>query len=436
MSFNKQTIRDIDVGGKTVLVRADYNVPLSSTGKITDDYRIKQSLPTIKYLLEKKAKVIIISHLGRPDGKIDKKFSLRPVADELRHLLAPNEVKFVHDCVGNDVKESASKIKNGEVLLLENLRFHKEEEDDDDIFAKQLAELADIFVQDGFGVVHRAHASTEAITKFIPSVSGLLLEKEVDTITNVMEIPKRPLVTIIGGAKIADKIELINRFIEISDFVSIGGAMANTFLKAINLDIGHSVYDKGEINLAKDILDKAHEKSTKQPFTFFLPQDAVVAKNISSLSKTRIVDWSSHVVADIENYPKKPSIDNFKIEADEMILDVGPFSSSFIAGAMQLAGTVIWNGTMGVTETPGLHGPVGPFARGTEIIVESMLGEFGNRPFSLVGGGDTVGYLESRKIIDSFDHVSTGGGASLELMAGRKLPGVEALMDKKEKARI
>ena len=436
MSFNKQTIRDIDVGGKTVLVRADYNVPLSSTGKITNDYRIKQSLPTIKYLLEKKAKVIIISHLGRPDGKIDKKFSLRPVADELRHLLAPNEVKFVHDCVGNDVKESASKIKNGEVLLLENLRFHKEEEDDDDIFAKQLAELADIFVQDGFGVVHRAHASTEAITKFIPSVSGLLLEKEVDTITNVMEIPKRPLVTIIGGAKIADKIELINRFIEISDFVSIGGAMANTFLKAINLDIGHSVYDKGEINLAKDILDKAHEKSTKQPFTFFLPQDAVVAKNISSLSKTRIVDWSSHVVADIENYPKKPSIDNFKIEADEMILDVGPFSSSFIAGAMQLAGTVIWNGTMGVTETPGLHGPVGPFARGTEIIVESMLGEFGNRPFSLVGGGDTVGYLESRKIIDSFDHVSTGGGASLELMAGRKLPGVEALMDKKEKARI
>jgi len=436
MSFNKQTIRDIDVGGKTVLVRADYNVPLSSTGKITDDYRIKQSLPTIKYLLEKKAKVIIISHLGRPDGKIDKKFSLRPVADELRHLLAPNEVKFVHDCVGNDVKETASQIKNGEVLLLENLRFHKEEEDDDDTFAKQLAEMADIFVQDGFGVVHRAHASTVAITKFITSVSGLLLEKEVDTITNVMEIPKRPLVTIIGGAKIADKIELINRFIEISDFVSIGGAMANTFLKAINLDIGHSVYDKGEINLAKDILDKAHEKSTKQPFTFFLPQDAVVAKNISSLSKTRIVDWSSHVVADIENYPKKPSIDNFKIEADEMILDVGPFSSSFIAGAMQLAGTVIWNGTMGVTETPGLHGPVGPFARGTEIIVESMLGEFGNRPFSLVGGGDTVGYLESRKIIDSFDHVSTGGGASLELMAGRKLPGVEALMDKKEKARI
>lgn len=436
MSFNKQTIKDIDVTGKTVLVRADYNVPLSSTGKITDDYRIKQSLPTIKYLLEKKAKVIIISHLGRPDGKIDKKFSLRPVADELRHLLAPNEVKFVHDCVGNDVKETASQIKNGEVLLLENLRFHKEEEDDDDTFAKQLAEMADIFVQDGFGVVHRAHASTVAITKFITSVSGLLLEKEVDTITNVMEIPKRPLVTIIGGAKIADKIELINRFIEISDFVSIGGAMANTFLKAINLDIGHSVYDKGEINLAKDILDKAHEKSTKQPFTFFLPQDAVVAKNISSLSKTRIVDWSSHVVADIENYPKKPSIDNFKIEADEMILDVGPFSSSFIAGAMQLAGTVIWNGTMGVTETPGLHGPVGPFARGTEIIVESMLGEFGNRPFSLVGGGDTVGYLESRKIIDSFDHVSTGGGASLELMAGRKLPGVEALMDKKEKARI
>ena len=436
MSFNKQTIRDIDVAGKTVLVRADYNVPLSSTGKITDNYRIKQSLPTIKYLLEKHAKVVIISHLGRPEGKIDKKFSLRPVADELRHLLAPVDVKFAHDCVGAEIQKAVSELHNGEVLLLENLRFHMEEEDNNSDFAKQLASLAEIFVQDGFGVVHRAHASTDSVTMFIPSVAGFLLEKEVDTITNVMEVPKRPLVTIIGGAKIADKIDLLNKFIEISDFVAVGGAMANTFLKAINLDIGHSVYDKTEINLAKDILDKAHEKSTNQSFNFFLPQDAVVAKNISNLSHTRIVDWSSHMIADIESYPRKPSSNDLKISKDEMILDIGPFSAAFIAGAIQLAGSVIWNGTLGVTETPSLHGPVGPFARGTETVVESMLGDFGHRPFSLVGGGDTVGYLESRKIIDSFDHVSTGGGASLELMTGRKLPGVEALMDKKEKARI
>jgi phosphoglycerate kinase len=436
MSFYKQTIKDINLEGKTVLLRADYNVPLNKSGKITDDYRISQSLPTIKYLLSKNVKLIICSHLGRPKGMVNKQYSLRVVAEKLRHLLEPKEVFFANDCVGEEVKQSASKLKKGQILLLENLRFHKEEEENNSEFAKQLASLADVFVQDGFGVVHRAHASTDAITKYIPSVSGLLLEKEVDTITDVMESPKRPLVAVIGGAKIADKITLIKRFIEIADFVAIGGAMANTFLKASNIDIGHSVYDKNELSLAKDIMDKANEKNKNQSFSFFLPMDAVVAKKIDSHTHTRIVDWSSHMIADIENYPKKPEVEDYRISKDEQILDAGPFTAAFIAGSLQLAKTVVWNGTLGVTEVNGLHGKVGPFARGSEILVDSMLGHFGNKPFSLVGGGDTVGYVESQNLIADFNHVSTGGGASLELMAGRKLPGVEALLDKKERARL
>jgi phosphoglycerate kinase len=436
MSFSKQTIKDINFEGKTVLLRADYNVPLSSTGKITDDYRILQSLPTVKYLLSKHVKLIICSHLGRPKGPHDLKYSLRVVADKLRKVLEPHHVAFVNECTGPEVEKAVKNLKTGQILLLENLRFHPEEEENNPEFAKSLAILAEIFVQDGFGVVHRAHASTDAITKFIPSVSGLLLEKEVDTITNVLESPKRPLAAIIGGAKISDKIQLINKFIEIADFVAIGGAMANTFLKASNIDIAHSVYDKGEIGLAKDIMEKARQKSRESSFSFFLPKDAVVSKKINSNSHTRIVDWSSHIVADIESYPKNPDAKDYRIEKDEQILDIGPFSAAFIAGSLQLSKTVIWNGTMGVTEVEGLHGPIGPFARGSEILVDGILGEFGNRPFSLVGGGDTVGYIENRNLVDSFDHVSTGGGASLELMAGRKLPGVEALLDKKEKARI
>ena len=436
MSFNKQTIRDLNLHNKTVLLRADYNVPLSSTGKILDDFRIIQSLPTIKYLLEKNVKLIICSHLGRPSGPNDSKFSLKVVGDKLRKLLEPNKVIFSGNCIGPDVQNAAKNLEPGQVLLLENLRFHKEEEENNKDFAKSLASLADVFVQDGFGVVHRAHASTDAITKYLPSVSGLLLENEVDSITNVMENPKRPLSAIIGGAKIADKIDLIKKFIEIADFVAIGGAMANTFLKAKNLDIAHSVYDKNELGLARDIIDKAQDKIKKGSFSFFLPQDAVVAKNLTSLASTRIVDWSTHTVADNQSYPKLPTSDNFKIMKDEMILDIGPFSSAYIAGAMQLSGTVVWNGTMGVTETPGIQGPIGPFARGSEILIEAIVGDFGHRPYSLVGGGDTTGYLENRKLLDSFDHVSTGGGASLELMAGRKLPGVEALLNKQEKARV
>lgn len=428
MSFTKKTIKDIDVSGKRVLLRADYNVPLNDKGEISDDYRIQQSLPTVQYLLEHGASVIICSHLGRPDGKVNPKESLFPVAKRLQMLLG-KDVEFAPDCVGERAEKAAKNLKNGGVLLLENLRFHAEEEANDDTFGKQLASLADVFVQDGFGVVHRAHASTDAVAHHLPSAAGLLLEREVDTITNVMERPERPLVTIVGGAKISDKIEILNRFIDIADAVAVGGAMANTFLMAAGVRVGKSKVETDELPLAKEILHKVREIQKERDLVFYLPQDGVVASKVDKSAPTRIVDWSAHVIADIEAYPKRALHDASQVQDDEMILDIGPFSGAFMAGLLQLAGTVVWNGTMGVTETKSLHGPVGPTAHGSELLMEAMLGQFGNRPFSVVGGGDTVGFVQDRKLTASFDHVSTGGGASLELMSGRKLPGVEALTD-------
>jgi len=427
--FSKKTIRDIDLKGKTVLLRADYNVPVSD-GKITDDYRIEQSLPTIHYLLERNVRLIICSHLGRPDGSNNPALSLFPVAKRLQQLL-DRPVEFATDCVGPAAKKAASGLPAGHVLLLENLRFHPEEKANDDGFAKQLASLADVYVNDAFAVDHRADASLEAITRHLPSVAGLLLEKEVDMITKVMEQPERPLMAIIGGAKIADKIDILHRFIEIADFVAVGGAMANTFLAAQGVDIGDSLYDKVDLPVAKDILGKADAEAKKRRFIFAIPHDGVVAHKIDKTAPTRIVDWSAHVISDVENYPKRVPASASHIHAHEMILDIGPFSGSFIAGGVQLANTVVWNGAMGVTETAGLQGPIGPYAHGTELVIEALLGEFGHKPFTLVGGGDTIGYVESRKLVSRFDHVSTGGGASLELMGGRKLPGVEALLDKK-----
>jgi len=429
MSFYKKTIRDIDLNGKRVLLRADYNVPLNDKGEITDDYRVQQSLPTIRFLLGQGASVVVCSHLGRPDGKPDPKYSLLPIAKRLKELLGM-DVEFAPDCVGERAQKAAESLQPGQVLLLENLRFHEEEETNDTEFARKLAGLAQIFVQDGFGVVHRAHASTEGVTRFLPSVAGLLLEREVDTITSVMENPTKPLVAVVGGAKIADKIDVLKRFIDIADVVAVGGAMANTFLQAKGLKIGKSKTEPDDIPLAKQILEQAKEKSQNGKFVFYLPQDGVVASKVDKTAVTRIVDWSAHVIAGIESYPKRPAHETGQVGHDEMILDVGPFSGAFIAGALQLAGTVVWNGALGVTETPGLQGPVGPFSHGTELLVEAMTGQFGNRPFSLVGGGDTVGYIESRGMLQAFNHVSTGGGASLELMSGRKLPGVEALENK------
>lgn len=427
--FTKKTIRDIDLNGKTVLMRADYNVPIENA-KITDDYRIEQSLPTIRFLLEKGVRLIICSHLGRPEGKPNAAESLFPVAKRLGELLGGTIVTFASNCIGPEAEKATKALQPGHVLLLENLRFHREEEADDEGFARQLASLAEVFVQDGFAVVHRKHASTDAITRFLPAVAGFLLEKEVDTITEVMQNPKRPLMAVIGGAKISDKIDIIHKFIEIADIVAIGGAMANTFLAAKGIRVAKSLVETDDFEVARDILRKAEDKAKQTHFVFYLPQDGVVAHKIDKALPTRIVDWSAHIIADIENYPKRPPHEASQIKDDEMILDIGPFSGSFIAGAMQLANTVIWNGAMGVTETAGLQGPIGPYAHGTELVVESILGQFGHRPFSLVGGGDTVGFVEQRGLVQAFDHVSTGGGASLELMAGRSLPGVDALQNK------
>ena len=429
MGFTKKTVKDIDLKGKTVLLRADYNVPVNKDGTITDDYRVVQSIQTVEYLLEQDCKVIIISHLGRPEGPADPAVTLKPVAKRLAKLL-DKPVVFAEDCVGDMASRAAAELKAGEVLLLENLRYHKEEEANDEAFAKQLAGLADVFVQDGFGVVHRAHASTSAVTKFLPSVAGLLLAHEVDTIMSVMENPKRPLMAVVGGAKISDKIEVLNRFIGIADFVVVGGAMANTFLLAQGIEVGKSLVDKDDLPLAREIMERAKAESKKRPFVFYLPQDGVAAKEIAPSTTTRIVDWDAHVVANIESYPKRPPYRSSHILSDEMILDIGPFSGAFIAGGLQLSNTVIWNGALGVTETPAVHDPIGPFAHGTETLVDAILGKYGHRPFSVVGGGDTVGYVESRKLTNSFDHVSTGGGAGLELMSGNKLPGVEALQNK------
>ncbi|MBP7807458.1 phosphoglycerate kinase [Candidatus Saccharibacteria bacterium] len=428
--FQKKTVRNMLLKNKRVLLRADYNVPLKADGSIVDDYRIKQSVETINYLIEQNCKIVIISHMGRPKDKNDKHLSLEPVAKRLSELLH-REVLFATDCIGETVEKTAKKLKKKQILLLENVRFYPEEEANDAAFAKQLAGLADVFVQDGFGVVHRAHASTAGITAYLPSVAGLLLEREVSTILGVMHNPQRPLAAIIGGAKIADKIDVLEKLIDAADFVAVGGAMANTFLLAEGIETGKSLVEPEEVPIAKDIIEKARAKSAKQQFTFYLPQDGVVASKIDPSAHTRIVDWDAHVIATVENYPKQPPREASRIKADERILDIGPFSGAFIAGGLQLAQTVIWNGTMGITEVEPVNGqgPVGPFAHGTDTVIDAILGEYGHRPYSVVGGGDTVAYIQERGLIDHFDHVSTGGGATLELMAGKKLPGVEALQD-------
>jgi 3-phosphoglycerate kinase len=433
MAFYKQTVRDIDIKDKRVLMRVDYNVPIEN-GKVTSDFRIVQSLPTIKFLQEQGCKIVLLSHLGRPDGKPDAKYSLRPAAECLGQLLE-QEVAFSEDCIGANATNAVAALESGQILVLENVRFHPEEEAKDEAsagdFARKLAAHGDIFVQDAFGVVHHGAVSVSELPKYLPAVAGLLLEKEVDTITGVMEAPERPLAAIIGGAKIADKIKVLHRFIEIADFIAIGGAMANTFLLALGIETGKSLTEPDDVPIAKEIIEKAKAKAAHQPFVLYLPQDGVVATDMKDPKSVRIVDWDAHVIANLSHFPKQPPRQASQVQPNELILDIGPFSGSFIAGSVQLARTVVWNGTMGVTETVGKNNdPVGPFAYGTELIVEALMGHFGNKPFSLVGGGDTVAYVEERGMTNAFHHVSTGGGASLELLEGKKLPGVEALLDK------
>ena len=428
--FSKQTINTYDISNKRVLLRADFNVPVKD-GKVVSDYRIRQSLPTIQKLIESNCKIVIIAHLGRPNDKNDKQFSLKPEAKVLSKLLN-QPVLFAADCIGKEAESAAANLKGKEILLLENLRFYDEEKKNDKSFAKQLVKTsnAEVFVQDGFGIVHRAHASTDAVARELPAVAGHLLEQEVSTINRVMSDPEKPLMAVIGGAKIADKIDIIKKFISLADIVVVGGAMANTFFKAQGHEVGKSLVDDDEIDTALEVIELAKKESNRRKFTFYLPQDCVVAKDIDSKSKTRIVDWDTRVVADIEAYPANPSRSSYEVAKDELILDIGPYSSAFIVGAMQLCNTVVWNGTMGVTETRALNDPVGPFAHGTQAVIDGLVGHYGNRPFSLLGGGDTTGYIENRDMHDLFNHVSTGGGASLDLMSGRELPGVSVLWDK------
>ncbi|HSW78601.1 MAG TPA: phosphoglycerate kinase, partial [Candidatus Babeliales bacterium] len=334
-----------------------------------------------------------------------------------------------------EAEKACAELKPGQVLLLENLRFDPREEKNDRQFAKELADTtkAQVFVQDGFGVVHRAHASTDAVTRILPSVSGLLLEQEVGTITTLLKEPKRPLVSVIGGAKVSDKIEVLNQLIEISDCVAVVGAMANNFLAAHKIKIGSSLLEKAAMDTTEEILDRVRREEKKRNFNFLLPVDAVVSKKKDGTAPTRIVDLFGNNLADIEAYPKVPNHTAYTIGTDEIILDIGPVSAAQVAGAIKMASTVIWNGTCGITEVKGIAGARAPFAHGTRTIVEAMIGpsnQHANRPFTFVGGGDTVSYVEEQGLTEDFGFVSTGGGASLELISGHKLPGVEALKNK------
>lgn len=405
MAFYKRTVKDVPIHGKTVLLRADYNVPLNESGEITNDFRLQASLPTLQYLIRQGCKVIIVSHLGRPKGAPDAAFSLAPVAARLSDLLG-REVVFIAEPIGSKVKKAIQTAPKDSVILLENLRFYPGEKANDPDFAEELADVsgADYFVQDGFGVVHRAHASTDAITQVLPSVAGPLVEREYTYFTSSLEQPKRPLVSIIGGAKIADKIVAIKRLIALSDQVVIGGAMANTFLKYNGVNIGKSIFEPGLDDVISEIYAAVDAKVGEGMADNFLilPEDVAVTKKISPESERHEVS-----ISDVAN--------------DDYILDIGPRSIERMTSAIQRAQTVIWNGTLGMTELPNFaHGS----ARAALEMVQSD-------DISIIGGGDTVGFVLGwdARHGGSFTHVSTGGGATLELISGKKLPGVEALLD-------
>ena len=404
--FFKRTIRDVPLRGRTVLVRADYNVPLTEKGEIADDFRIVSSLPTLHYLLDQGCRVIICSHLGRPDGKVDERYTLEMVAERLSKLLK-HHVQFVPECIGDTVIQAAKKLQPGRILLLENLRFHAGEEANDAQFARALAEnsQAEYFVQDGFGVVHRAHASTDAITQFMPSVAGLLLEKEYLAIRSTMDSPERPLVAVLGGAKISDKIAVIEKLVAIADTIVVGGAMANTFLKHQGHQIGASVHEDGLDSIVKKIYDAAAKKVGDDTVDDFivLPSDVAVAPKIDP--EIRRISVS---VDDVAN--------------DEMILDIGPESIATAVSAIAQAKTVIWNGTLGYAELPN-------FSYGSARVALALAAN--PDITSVIGGGDTADFVLKWDAASggSFSHVSTGGGASLDLMAGSSMPGIERLLD-------
>lgn len=393
--MNKQTIQDVNVQGKKVFVRVDFNVPMKD-GVITNDTRVRATLPTLNYLLDQGAAVILGSHLGRPKGQRVPEFTLAPVAVRLGELLG-REVKLAPDCVGEEVSKMAAELKGGEVLLLENLRYHKEEEKNDPEFAKALASLADVAVNDAFGVSHRAHASVEGITKFIPAVAGYLMEKEIKFVGQAVADPVRPFVAIIGGAKVSDKIGVIDNLLTKVDTLIIGGGMANTFVAAQGYSVGKSLLEEDKLDLARQLIAKAKETGVN----LLLPTDMVVAD--------RFAPDADH---------KNVAID--EIPADWMALDIGADTAKAYAASLADAKTVVWNGPMGVFEMDA-------FAHGTTAVAKAVAASDAT---SVVGGGDSISALQKTGLSDQITHISTGGGASLEFLEGKVLPGIAALADK------
>ena len=394
--LNKKSVEDIDVAGKRILVRCDFNVPFDGEGNISDPKRIDEALKTIRYLTGRGARVILCSHLGRPKGEFNPKFSLAPVAEYLSKALG-QKVKMAKDVVGESAKSIAASLKDGEVELLENVRFEKGEEKNDPAFAKELASLAEIYVNDAFGTAHRAHASTAGVAAYLPAVCGYLIQKEITIMGRALSDPKRPFVAILGGAKVSDKIGVINNLLEKVDTLIIGGGMAYTFMKALGYSIGTSLCENDKLELAQDTMAKAKDKGVR----FLIPVDNVIADKYEENAGHQVVDSD-------------------KIPDGWMGLDIGPKTRELFAGAVKGAGTVVWNGPMGVSEWS--H-----FAQGT-IAVAKAVAESG--AVSIIGGGDSAAAVEKLGFADKMTHISTGGGASLEFLEGLELPGIACLNDK------
>ena len=391
--MNKKSVTDLDVKNKKVLVRVDFNVPLDAAGQITDDRRITAALPTIRYLLDQGAAVILMSHLGRPKGAPDPQFSLKPVAAHLEKLLG-RPVAMAPDCVGPAVQQAAAHLQPGDVLLLENLRFHNEETKNDPEFARQLASLADLFVNDAFGAAHRAHASTEGVAHYLPSAAGFLMQKELEFLGKALEAPERPFIAILGGAKISDKIGVIDNLLGKVDRLLIGGGMANTFLKAQGLDVSESLVENDSLDQAANLLERGRGK-------LMLPVDVVVADRFDKDAQKQVVKANA-------------------VPAGWRILDIGPETVALFGQALAPAKTVVWNGPMGVFEFP-------QFAQGTFAIARALADI---QATTIIGGGDSAAAVEQSGLADKMTHISTGGGASLEFLEGRVLPGVAALNDR------
>jgi phosphoglycerate kinase len=400
--MNKKTVRDIDVAGKRALVRVDFNVPLDAERHITDDTRIRAALPTIQYLLDRGAAVILMSHLGRPDGQVVEKLRLAPVAARLSELLG-RPVLMAGESVGAEVQAQAQALQPGQVLLLENLRFHKEEEKNNPAFAQQLAALGEVYVNDAFGTAHRAHASTEGVTHYLPGVAGFLMEKEINYLGSALENPRHPFAAIIGGAKVSDKIAVLDRLINMVDTLLIGGGMANTFLKAQGHEIGDSLYEESKLDVAGNLIQQAFRRG----IALLLPVDVVIADRFAPDASTRVVS--------IEHVPP-----------GWRILDIGPDTVQCFRDALENAETIVWNGTLGVAEMPA-------FAKGTNAIIEILAERTREGATTIIGGGDSAAAVEQAGAAEAMSHVSTGGGASLEFLEGRVLPGVAALQDKEQK---